>query len=170
MSEIVEHTLTPEEMAVPRWATDRALSPTQVAQREVMTLGLAKACFKWATVCGPESKNERYGAILTAISTIAYDTDPPNGLDPVYVVSLLDADQGKRIWDAIITDAPNGTMAMAAAAMEAIERKVVSPNGPWLFTVAKADAFHTLEIRRRTTLTNDDTIVSVSTVEIDGEE
>ena len=149
MSQIAEHELTPAEQAVPPWAADKTLTPIDVALREVATLGLAKACFKWAGIASSQLENHRWLAVVRTLISIAYRTGPPMGMDPVYVVTVYDASDTRK-WDAIISDAPNGVIAAAAAGAQAMLNDVI-PIGQLRFDIAKADGFHSVDIRRRTT-------------------
>jgi hypothetical protein len=159
MSELIEHTLTPEERAVPADASDHALSPLQVAKREVNALGIHKATFKWACLAQAEPTNKRYGAIVRALTTIAYDTAPRTDARDIYVVSLLD-ENGQRFYDTVVTDAPNAMIATAGAMMDAIISGLISPEKSHRFAVVRVDHFTNVEVRRRALALLDDDMVA----------
>jgi hypothetical protein len=103
----------PAERIVEPAIYDTALTPRQIAERDVAALGLTDASWKWAHIASQHPKHDRTLSILGQIVKIA-SAQVPRDKRPVFVVSLFANDTDARLFDVVVVHMPTPPLALGA--------------------------------------------------------
>jgi hypothetical protein len=103
----------PAERIVEPAIYDTALTPRQIADRDIAALGLTDASWKWAHIASQHPKHERTRDLLAEMVRVASATIPRNDW-PVFVISLFANDTDARLFDAVVVHMPTPALALGA--------------------------------------------------------